>query len=154
MSTERLSYRISNSTLYWRTKRTGGTTFCSKKCQTEYSVGVNHPMYIHDRLKVKDRNKSIRWSKSMKDWRAMVYERDDFTCKMCNARSGINNPVALNAHHIKTFDSRKDLRLEISNGITLCESCHKATYWKEKQFEGAFVAINKKHGPQWSKGEV
>jgi len=37
----------------------------------------------------------------------------------------------LNAHHIKAFRTNRDLRLEISNGITLCNSCHKKYHSKK-----------------------
>jgi hypothetical protein len=63
--------------------------------------------------------KSVEYAK----WRTSVYERDSYTCQKCN-KSGIK----LNAHHIKPFKQYPDLRLEQSNGITLCEECHKKVH--------------------------
>lgn len=54
------------------------------------------------------------------EWVKSVYERDDYTCQKCNARG-----VTLNAHHILPYAQYKKLRTELSNGITLCEDCHR-----------------------------
>ena len=53
-------------------------------------------------------------------WREKVYTRDNFTCQRCK-KSGLK----LNAHHIKRWIDSIELRYEISNGITLCEKCHR-----------------------------
>jgi hypothetical protein len=52
-------------------------------------------------------------------WRKAVWERDDFTCQHCWKRGG-----RLHAHHIKPWATHKELRLELSNGLTLCKPCH------------------------------
>lgn len=54
-------------------------------------------------------------------WRNSVFERDNYTCKKCKDSKGGN----LNAHHILPFASQKELRYSISNGITLCITCHR-----------------------------
>jgi hypothetical protein len=65
-------------------------------------------------------NKRIRKSIEYKQWVRTVFERDNYTCQICSKHG-----VKLNAHHIKPFAKHPELRLEISNGETLCEECHK-----------------------------
>ena len=55
-------------------------------------------------------------------WRRDVFIRDEFTCREC----GIKH-IYITAHHIKSFAHYPKLRFIVSNGITLCEDCHKKT---------------------------
>lgn len=64
----------------------------------------------------------IRNSKEMQEWRKAVYERDNYTCQICNMRGG-----DLNVDHIKPFALYPDLRFDIDNGRTLCIECHRGT---------------------------
>ena len=82
--------------------------------------GENHPRWKGGHVKHPD--KRIRRSKRYKEWRTSVYERDNYTCQECNKRGG-----KLVADHIKPFCLHPELRLELSNGRTLCEDCHKKT---------------------------
>lgn len=54
------------------------------------------------------------------EWRKLVFERDNFTCQKC----GSNKGGTLNAHHIESYNSNRELRTTLSNGITLCKECH------------------------------
>lgn len=62
------------------------------------------------------------YSLKYKKWRKSVFERDEYTCKECNIKG-----VYLTAHHIKSFAHYPKLRFDLSNGKTLCESCHSKT---------------------------
>lgn len=64
----------------------------------------------------------IRASLMYEEWRKAVFERDGYTCQICMEVGG-----KLNADHIKRFSDYPELRLELSNGRTLCESCHRTT---------------------------
>jgi 5-methylcytosine-specific restriction endonuclease McrA len=70
--------------------------------------------------------KDQRFTKEYKRWRYDVFARDKFTCQECDDKKGGN----LNAHHIKSFANFPSLRLDIDNGITLCEPCHKKKHSK------------------------
>jgi len=52
------------------------------------------------------------------EWRDAVYRRDGYTCQECGAQS------ELNAHHIKSWARHPELRFDVSNGVTLCKTCH------------------------------
>ena len=58
-----------------------------------------------------------------KRWRKQVFKRDSYTCQMCGKRGG-----DLQADHIKPFAHYPRLRLELTNGRTLCLSCHRTTF--------------------------
>jgi len=67
-------------------------------------------------------NDTLRHRKEYKEWRKLVYERDDYTCQCCGSRG-----KKLNAHHINQFADYPELRYDVDNGITLCTKCHDFT---------------------------
>ena len=67
-------------------------------------------------------NERIRRRAEYKEWRTAIFERDGYVCQVCSQKGG-----RLNADHIKPFALFPELRLELSNGRTLCEDCHKRT---------------------------
>ena len=72
---------------------------------------------------VTSENEKCRKSRAYIEWRKSVFERDNYTCQFCGIRGG-----ELQADHIKPFALYPDLRLEISNGRTLCVPCHRTTF--------------------------
>lgn len=66
-------------------------------------------------------------------WRTSVFIRDNFTCKGCGIHSekGLGKTVQLEAHHILPRRDFAHLTFDISNGVTLCKSCHDKTRKKE-----------------------
>ena len=53
-------------------------------------------------------------------WRNEVFNRDNYTCQCCGDNTGGN----LIGHHIESYTSNEDLRMDIDNGICLCKDCH------------------------------
>jgi 5-methylcytosine-specific restriction endonuclease McrA len=51
-------------------------------------------------------------------WSKNVKKRDSHTCQGCASTKN------LHAHHIMSYKNHKELRIDISNGITLCHDCH------------------------------
>lgn len=60
--------------------------------------------------------KHIRWAKAVK-------VRDKFICQICGARN-----TYLNSHHCNSWDIFIDGRFDVSNGRTLCSSCHQTLH--------------------------
>ena len=59
-------------------------------------------------------------TKEYKMWRTSVFERNNYTCQKCSKVG-----YKLNAHHIINYAKNENSRLEVSNGITFCEDCHR-----------------------------
>lgn len=75
------------------------------------------------------KNEMVRSSLDYKKWRKAVFERDNHTCCLCGDSNYIGRgaTLILNADHIKPFYLFPELRFELSNGRTLCITCHKET---------------------------
>jgi hypothetical protein len=73
-----------------------------------------------------------------KKWRGTVFKRDRWKCRMPGCKGGDKR---LNAHHIKRWGSAPTLRYLLSNGITLCRTCHEQIRGKEEEFEATFSRI-------------
>lgn len=76
---------------------------------------------------ITSKNHKIRYSKKSKSWRKFIFERDDYTCQICNKRGG-----ELHIHHIKSFKDYPELRFDLNNGITLCKKCHRELHKNRK----------------------
>jgi 5-methylcytosine-specific restriction endonuclease McrA len=72
------------------------------------------------------------------NWRNAVFERDNYTCVFCGEKD-----KTLNADHIKSWENYPELRFDVNNGRTLCESCHRLTndYGSHNNTSG-FVGIS------------
>jgi len=64
-------------------------------------------------------------------WRSKVFERDNWTCQVCNKKSEKGIKIYLEPHHIKGWAKYPGLRYDINNGVTLCYKCHKLTRRKK-----------------------
>lgn len=90
-----------------------------QKCIQESHLGEGNPNWNQD-LTDKERNYK-RLIEGYSEWRLSVYERDKYTCQCCES----NESGKLKAHHLNSYHWAKDERIDIDNGITLCEDCHK-----------------------------
>ena len=67
-----------------------------------------------------------------KIWRQTVFKRDGFACAICASTDKIE------ANHIYRWKTHPEKRYDVSNGITLCASHHKAIHGKEDNFIARF----------------
>lgn len=79
-------------------------------------LGANNPNWKGGNSK-----KSLRYLPEYREWRRAVLQRDDYKCVWCRATQN------LQADHIKSFAEYPESRYDVSNGRTLCKSCHKTT---------------------------
>lgn len=90
-----------------------------KKCGIKKMSGSNNPHW-NPNLTDEDRRNN-RKHLEYELWRKKVYTKNYWTCQICNKKK--NTKIC--AHHLQSYDKNKNLRLDVSNGITLCVNCHK-----------------------------
>ncbi len=112
----------------------------TKKKMSENSWQAKHkgklsPYWIEDRSKLAKRQK--RNDMAYKEWRAQVYKRDKYKCRInnddCNGR--------IIAHHILSWRDYLELRYDVNNGVTLCEHHHPKTRKREKETQIFFQEL-------------
>ena len=128
-----------------RSKYTREKISKSKKGKVSWNKGIR--MAEKTKIKISSAlkgSKSPLWKGGMKRyihttntreyrrWRSAVFQRDNWVCQTCGARSEAGKPIYLEAHHIKSWAKYEKLRFNIDNGITLCKDCHKLTRKKIK----------------------
>lgn len=100
--------------------------YCSDECarkhrktwyKGELVYNYNPNRTKEQRQKERKTPKDIYFTKGVK-------MRDNFTCKICNSKGYVV------AHHLESFNSNKEKRYDINNGVTLCDKCHKEFHKK------------------------
>lgn len=97
---------------------------CSK-CYRESNFGENHPNYnpsLTDEERLKDRYEL--YGKNMNKWAREVHKRCSYKCAICGSSR------LLEAHHLEAWNSNRELRFDINNGVTLCKKHHKEFHQK------------------------
>lgn len=95
--------------------------FCSQKCHLDNNhnifKGENHPNWKGG---ITSENEKLRKSKEYLEWREQVLKRDNEQCIYCGKKDD-----KMNAHHILAWQFYPNLRFNVSNGVTVCQECHK-----------------------------
>ena len=87
----------------------------SKTCKAR--IGELHPNWNQNRT---DEERSVaRMYPEYYEWRTSVFERDNYTCQKCGKKG-----EELRAHHIYGYANNEEMRLDLSNGVTLCKKHH------------------------------
>ena len=103
-----LGKKLSKESIEKRTKSREG------KCEGKNHPGWNFNKSMEERIKG-------RYIERYFSWVSKVFKRDNYICQCCGDNSGGN----LVNHHLEGWHWCKELRFEVSNGVTLCECCHK-----------------------------
>lgn len=67
-----------------------------------------------------EKNTLFRQSLEYRDWRSKIFERDNYTCQLTGRYGDV-----LQVHHLNSFNTSHDERLDKNNGITLSADIHK-----------------------------
>lgn len=81
--------------------------------------GENSPNY-NSNLTEEEREKG-RNIDGYTEWRDEVKRQANYTCDCCGKRGN----GELHSHHLDGYDWCKERRIDITNGVCLCEDCHK-----------------------------
>jgi len=101
----------------------------SDSTRRKISEGLSGPKSPRWRGGITEENHKIRTSLQYRLWRDAVFARDGYQCVIGGKAHGSD----LEADHIKPFARFPELRLEVSNGRTLCKTCHRKTdTWGKK----------------------
>lgn len=112
-------------------KKSYSANLC-RKCRD--TSGENNPMYGKKNPSLTERNKNRKpedhwnWkggvdahrSAKLLHWSKEVKSLSGFKCDSC----GYGNPLALDAHHLESYDNNPELADDLSNGVCLCKNCH------------------------------
>lgn len=94
------------------------------KCMIENNSGENSAVWNPNLTdEDRERNRLIfgRFTFEYMEWRKSVFERDGYMCVICEDTT----IELLEAHHKDGYHWCAERRVDISNGETLCNSCHK-----------------------------
>lgn len=84
----------------------------------------------------------------LRQWRAAVFKRDNYTCQKCNSADN------LLAHHILKKEEYPEIKYLVENGITLCQTCHNKLAWHEEEYIPEFLNIVFHHTSALNRGSI
>lgn len=126
-----------------------GCSVCGQEFSNPWRVTCSKECSVRWKSLYQQGEKAARWkggatsatrrfrnSPAYAEWRTEVFSRDDYCCQLCHQRGG-----KLAAHHIIPFSESEELRLVVSNGITLCWPCHRSIKGKEAEYQTRFFKL-------------
>lgn len=113
---------LKNQGVTVRTRRQAMQNAAKKISATAQGISVSE----WKTFTVADRRRAMSNS-YYKEWRTNVFQRDMYTCRLCRKHSN-----TLQAHHIRMVSKYPERMYDVTNGITLCKTCHETTYGYEE----------------------
>ena len=114
---------------YWLGKKRPGL-----KLPHFYKVGehcgADHPLWKGGITDQRNRDRNLL---EIRRWKKKIFERDDYTCKICGKRGG--RLVA--DHYPYPFYKYPEKRTKLSNGRTLCRECNYHVTYELKEWANA-----------------
>lgn len=98
----------------------------TKSCGCFRVENISGPKCRFWRGGVTEEQRGIRGISAYFTWGKHVKKRDGYVCQKCGVSAGEVDKKEIHAHHVKNFIDALDEALDIDNGITLCEECHKS----------------------------
>lgn len=89
-----------------------GAKYCSRECSNKGIAADAESKPVRDKY-----GRTRRYAD--RQWKQAIREKDNYTCQRCG-----ETEKYIHAHHVAPRSRRPDLRLDISNGKCLCNSCH------------------------------
>lgn len=98
----------------------------SKETRHKLSIAQQKEKHWNWKGGITPQNIILRNSVEYKQWRKIIFQRDNYICQICNQKKH-----DLHAHHLFPFAKYPHLRFELANGITVCVECHKLIHSKK-----------------------
>ena len=114
-------------------KNHGGKHFCSPECWYLYNQRDHHYLW--------GGGQNERLNQDSREWKKAIRKRDRKQCRICHSAT------RLEIHHIYPYRDYPDKRWSISNGITLCHSCHKKMKYNEMEYADILCALIESETP-------
>lgn len=125
--------------------------FCNRKCMAKWmSINNRAENHWHWMGGITEKKSRDLLYEGYKEWRRAVYQRDGFKCRVC----GSAESNTLRAHHIKPREDFPELLLELTNGLTVCNNCHKEIHYGKLKDDTRFLQRKDRRTPATPERQV
>lgn len=104
---------------YKKKIREENKSYCADCSLKLFRTGENHYLWNQNITK-EEREFGRRTIPGYIEFLKSVLARDNYTCQCCGEHN-----CKLDVHHLDGYDWCKEKRCDITNGVTLCKTCHK-----------------------------
>ena len=103
-----------------------GKTLSDEHCDNIRAGNKAYKKSVRDAYTKLYGQKTKRKQYALRKWGKQIQERDDYQCQCCSKEK--TTPYNMHAHHIVPREHFPEMALDLSNGITLCFSCHRSLH--------------------------